>query len=92
LTLPEDSDFTMTLLQDLARTREESKKQIPADQYETMIHATENLKKSGITDAAFKEGDIAPEFVLPNALGTNVSLTGLLKKGPVVLSFYRGGW
>ena len=82
----------MSLAEDLTRVREESKGQIPADQYEVMIRATENLAKSGIIESALKQGDIAPEFVLPNAMGANVSLSELLKKGPVVLSFYRGGW
>ncbi len=37
-------------------------------------------------------GDKAPDFSLPNAHGEMRSLADLLKKGPVVLSFYRGGW
>jgi hypothetical protein len=82
----------MSLAENLAKLREESKRQVPADQYEVMIRATENLAKSGIIESALKKGDTAPEFVLPNALGTGVSLSELLKKGPVVLSFYRGGW
>ena len=82
----------MSLPNDLAKLREESRKQIPPDQYEVMTAATEKLAKSGIIESALNEGDIAPEFVLPNALGTDVSLSELLKKGPVVLSFYRGGW
>ena len=82
----------MSLAEDLAKLTEASKSHIPADQYEVMIRATDNLAKSGIIESALKEGDIAPEFVLPNALGADVSLSELLKKGPVVLSFYRGGW
>jgi hypothetical protein len=82
----------MSLAEELARLSEAFKGQIPADQYEVMLRATQNLAKSGIIESALKEGDIAPEFVLPNALGSSVSLSQLLKKGPVVLSFYRGGW
>lgn len=37
-------------------------------------------------------GDTAPEFRLPNVQGGHTSLSELLKRGPVVLSFYRGGW
>jgi peroxiredoxin len=37
-------------------------------------------------------GDKAPDFTLPNATGNQVSLSELLKKGPVVLKFYRGEW
>jgi peroxiredoxin len=39
-----------------------------------------------------KSGDTAPDFTLPGSDGHIVSLKDLLKSGPVVLSFYRGGW
>jgi peroxiredoxin Q/BCP len=35
-----------------------------------------------------KEGDLAPEFELPDQTGTPRSLTALLADGPVVLFFY----
>lgn len=82
----------MPLAEDLLKLSQQFKGQIPAAQYDVMLRATENLAKSGIIESALKEGDLAPEFVLPNALGSDVSLSELLKKGPVVLSFYRGGW
>ncbi len=37
-------------------------------------------------------GDKAPDFTLPNAHGEPRMLSDLLKDGPVILSFYRGGW
>ena len=37
-------------------------------------------------------GDIVEDFQLPDAFGEMVSLHEELKKGPVVLSFYRGRW
>ena len=39
-----------------------------------------------------KVGDTAPLFTLPSATGEQVSLKGRLDHGPVILSFYRGGW
>ena len=50
------------------------------------------LKASGIADRVLREGDTAPEFELPDALGRTVRLTDLLKQGPVIVSFYRGQW
>lgn len=41
---------------------------------------------------ALKVGDKAPDFTLSNINGKNVSLSALLAKGPVVLTWYRGGW
>jgi peroxiredoxin len=37
-------------------------------------------------------GTQAPEFRLPDVKGDLVSLTNLLRDGPVVVTFYRGGW
>lgn len=37
-------------------------------------------------------GDVAPNFVLPDATAKPVSLYDRLEEGPVVLSFYRGAW
>lgn len=37
-------------------------------------------------------GDKAPDFTLPNATGNQVSLSHLLKSGPVIIKFYRGEW
>lgn len=37
-------------------------------------------------------GDKAPLFKLPNATGNIISMESLLKKGPVVITFYRGNW
>jgi peroxiredoxin len=39
-----------------------------------------------------RAGDIAPSFTLNNQNGESVSLDKLLEKGPVVLTWYRGGW
>lgn len=37
-------------------------------------------------------GDLAPDFVLPDAHGERVRLGDVLSDGPVVLTFYRGSW
>lgn len=52
----------------------------------------EAVEKSGVLQKAKNVGDIAPNFVLPNAVGKNVELKEALKKGAVVLTWYRGGW
>jgi len=45
-----------------------------------------------IPDRALCVGSMAPNFTLPSAMGEVVELRPLLDKGPVVLTFYRGGW
>ncbi|WP_109829828.1 peroxiredoxin-like family protein [Reichenbachiella versicolor] len=52
----------------------------------------ESVEKSGIVTSAKQVGDKAPEFTLNNALGEPVSLSEYLKKGKVVLTWYRGNW
>lgn len=37
-------------------------------------------------------GEKAADFTLPNAFGAPRTLSNYLKRGPVVLVFYRGGW
>jgi len=57
-----------------------------------MTQADLDLSASGILDRALKAGDRAPHFTLPDSKGGIISLVGALRHGPVVLSFYRGGW
>ena len=54
--------------------------------------ALAELQESGITDQALKVGDKAPDFTLGDPDGKQVRLSDLLKEGPVVLTWYRGGW
>jgi len=41
---------------------------------------------------ALAVGDEAPEFTLPDSRGRQVSLTTMLRAGPAIVTFYRGGW
>lgn len=63
----------------------DEKKQIYAD-------GIASVARSGVLDAALKVGDTAPNFTLKNALNESVTLYNQLKNGPVVLTWYRGGW
>lgn len=65
---------------------------VPPSVIETMHRATAELIASGAADKALKAGDQAPEFTLNDPEGNPVSSAELLRKGPLVLSFYRGVW
>ncbi|MCA8985126.1 MAG: AhpC/TSA family protein [Planctomycetaceae bacterium] len=52
----------------------------------------EELAQSGLAERGLRVGDMAPDFLRPDAWGNPVRLGELLREGPVVLSFYRGGW
>ncbi|EIA08137.1 peroxiredoxin-like family protein [Flavobacterium frigoris] len=61
---------------------------------------TKEIYAEGIADVtrqkvvanAKKNDDKAPGFSLTNAIGKEVQLSDYLKRGPVVLTWYRGGW
>ncbi|MDH5649111.1 MAG: AhpC/TSA family protein, partial [Gammaproteobacteria bacterium] len=79
------ADKLQTLVQDFIS-------QLPADAQQTVGQSFERLLTSNTGANAIQEGDKAPDFVLPGVNGNPVQLGKLLEKGPVVLSFYRGGW
>jgi len=62
------------------------------EQADLLERAGRDLALSGITDRVLKQGDEAPDFTLPNAVGRPISLSAALEKGPVVVTFYRGIW
>ncbi|MDO6803589.1 peroxiredoxin-like family protein [Wenyingzhuangia sp. 1_MG-2023] len=71
--------------EDFNQKADETRKEI----YQEGIKAVEN---SGILSKAKNVGDTAPNFILNNALGEAVELYDFLKKGSVILTWYRGGW
>ena len=50
------------------------------------------VQESGMLKNALNVGDTAPDFTLTNAIGKKVTLSTLLKDGPVVMTWYRGSW
>lgn len=54
--------------------------------------AFEHLLASNAGESAVGVGDQAPDFSLPDLNGQQRRLSDLLERGPLVLSFYRGGW
>jgi peroxiredoxin len=50
------------------------------------------LSRHGAGAAAPQPGEAMPPFTLPDENGTLVSLAGLLKPGPAVVTFHRGHW
>ncbi|MDG5471695.1 peroxiredoxin-like family protein [Jeotgalibacillus sp. ET6] len=80
-----------TLLEEIQAYKEQFKQKAPKEKQEIMANATRELKESGVAQG-LQKGDQAPAFTLPNAAGEHVSLEDVLKHGPVILTFYRGGW
>ncbi|MGH7279467.1 MAG: hypothetical protein ACREJG_12380 [Candidatus Rokuibacteriota bacterium] len=82
----------MRLQERLDELKAKARQRIPAETWAVMERVTSTLAASGITDKVVKVGEVAPDFTLPTRAGTAVALAGLVARGPVVLSFYRGRW
>ena len=83
---------TETLSAQTQKALQDFMSSLPENDQQTIGAAFEKLMTSDAGDNAPKDGDQAPDFVLPNVHGANKQLSELLKDGPVILNFYRGGW
>jgi len=86
-----------TLLADSLETKLEARKAEFSGKASPEVAAgyEEGIKtvaESGIYANALQVGGKAPEFMLKDINGKEVRLSDLLKKGAVVLTWYRGGW
>jgi peroxiredoxin len=56
------------------------------------IRLVDWLRTTDVASRALRVGDKAPDFLLPDADGRLHSSEQLRGEGPLVVSFYRGGW
>ncbi|WP_139994034.1 peroxiredoxin-like family protein [Paenibacillus paridis] len=81
----------MSLTQALAEAKQEFIAHTPLEIQAEMFRQIREQHESGFVYGR-QEGQRAKDFILKNALGKTISLYEELSKGPVVLTFYRGGW
>ncbi|MDB4461742.1 AhpC/TSA family protein [bacterium] len=80
-------------LKDQLKARsDQAAKQVPAEVRAEFAKGIKAIDDSGIEKSAKQVGDKAPGFTLKDPIGQEVTLSEVLKKGPVVLTWYRGGW
>jgi len=82
----------MSLKEQLAQYRAGWRKRVPVDRQAIMERHIEQLRNGVIAGTMLKVGDHAPPIMLRNATGEIVDIGELRKKGPVIVTFYRGGW
>src|SRR5271155_4970817 len=82
----------MSLKEQLAEYRAGWYQRVPAERQAIMQRHIDQLRSGAIARTMLKAGDHAPPIVLENAKGAIVDVGTLLKKGPVIVTFYRGGW
>jgi len=89
---PAVAETTATLTQQLQSLADASKSKTPAEKRAIMDGAIDKLRASNILEKAAKKGDTMPAFSLPDVSRGTVASSNLLKRGPLVVVFYRGDW
>jgi peroxiredoxin len=82
----------MSLKQEIETYVSEAAGRIPQPILAELQRSIDEVRASGIAGRALAVGDQAPDFRLPNAHGRPVALSDMLRRGPVIVSFYRGIW
>ena len=82
----------MSLKEQLAEYRAGWYKRVPPQRQAIMQRHIDELRNGAIARTILKVGDRAPAIALKNAKGETVDVSMLLKKGLVIVTFYRGGW
>lgn len=72
--------------------RKEGAAKFTKEKSEIYADGIASVANSGVLDKALHVGDKAPNFALKNALNQPVSLYSELQNGPIILTWYRGGW
>ncbi len=77
---------------EIAILREDQHATMTADVRKLLQRSVQRISDDGLAESAAGVGDKFPYFSLPNAGGDAISSEDLLARGPLVVSFYRGGW
>jgi peroxiredoxin len=81
----------MTLAEKLSKWWDDTRQRAPAV-FEAYLRFISELEAAEVAHCALKAGQKMPAFMLPNTEGKLVTSDQLLARGPLVLSFFRGGW
>ena len=76
----------------LTELRTNLENMLPQEALSLFDNDAKNLQAKHSSILKLQVGDKAPDFSLSNATNQTVRLSDLLKKGKVVLTFYRGTW
>jgi len=79
------------LLEEIKQYQSKFLQKAPVEKQRLMAEATAELAASGVAKG-LGVGDTIPNFTLPDVSGELVAIETLLEQGPVILTFYRGGW
>src|SRR5690242_16376194 len=83
---------TRPLREILAERKEKIAKYVPAATLEVHARVISDLKAQGLATKSLAVGGRASEFSLPDHNGKPISSADLLRRGRLVLCFFRGRW
>jgi len=82
----------MSLATDLATFKAAGNPRMPTEHSHAISMSIDDFVQAWDPANAIDVGQPFPDFSLSDATGKQVSMRELLAKGPVLISFYRGGW
>jgi peroxiredoxin len=80
-----------SLAQELDKVEAQFREENGADSAAILTDFTDGTDPA-FRSKALKMGEIAPDFTLKNATGKKITLSEEIKGGPIILTWYRGGW
>lgn len=81
-----------SLQSEIDATKERNRAKASPEKMAAYADGIEAVRKAEITKTAKQIGEDTPDFTLPDAKGGKFTLSEALAEGPVVLTWYRGGW
>jgi len=82
----------MSLATDLSTLKDRAHAQMPTEHSHAISKSIDDFMQTWDPANAIHVGQLFPDFSLSDATGKQVSLKELLATGPLLISFYRGGW
>jgi peroxiredoxin len=82
----------MTLRSDLDALKSSWEQRVGNEVASTVAAHNDALHRSGVLERALGVGAAFPDVALPNARGGQTRIYDKLAAGPLVVTFYRGGW
>lgn len=88
----EDARTSPTLSDKLKAFSAKMAERMPPEQIKKFQEGVDQVNATGVVEKALRVGAAAPDFTLPDIKGKPVVLSSMLKDGPVIITWYRGGW
>jgi peroxiredoxin len=82
----------MNLTKELADLKARHSSESSPEDAAAAAQTQEAIRQAGVAEKALRQGAKLPEFSLPDASGKVFRSSDMLTRGPVIISFYRGGW